>query len=153
MADEQDVPLPIESLRRLARIVLGEEGLPSETEVGILFVGDRVMAEYNRRFLRRSGPTDVLALPLVPPEEGRGATIGVGTPDPVPHGLGDVFIAPDYVRRQARERGSDFGKEMSLMVTHGLLHLVGYDHQSPDEAEVMEDRERALLAQVGIERP
>jgi probable rRNA maturation factor len=66
--------------------------------------------------------------------------------------LGDVVIAPAYVRRQARDNGVTFADEISLMVTHGILHLLGYDHVDDDDAERMEDRERQLLSQVGKAR-
>lgn len=149
LADEQDVPLSIGPLRRLARLVLEAEGLPAETEVGVMFVSDEVMAEYNRRFLGREGPTDVLALPLNPPGAHRRApSAGAGAP----YGLGDVFVAPGYVRRRAGELGVRPEDEMFLMVAHGLLHLIGYDHGTEAEAESMEARERELLARAGAAR-
>lgn len=151
LADEQDVPLPIEALGRLARTVLEEEGLPAATEVGILFVTDEVMAGYNRRFLGKEGPTDVLALPLTLPDVPAHGWMAAGQNGP-PLGIGDVFVAPGFVRRQALESGLGIDDEMFLMVTHGLLHLLGYDHTTDAEAEVMEGRERALLALVGVER-
>lgn len=149
LADEQDVPLSIGPLRRLARLVLESEGLPPETEVGVMFVSDEVMAEHNRRFLGREGPTDVLALPLNPPGAHRRAPpSGAGAP----YGLGDVFVAPAHVRRRAGELGVRPEDEMFLMVAHGLLHLIGYDHVTEAEAESMEARERELLARAGAVR-
>ena len=151
MDDEQDVPLSIEPLRELARIVLEEERLPPETEVGVMFVTDEAMARYNRRFLGKEGPTDVLALPLASPYDPPLAGGDTGD-DPVPYGLGDVFVAPRVVHRQALETGANPQDEMLLMVTHGLLHLLGYDHRTNAEAEAMEGRERSLLALVGVDR-
>lgn len=151
MEDEQDVPLSIEPLRRLARIVLEEERLPHETEVGIMFVTDENMARHNRRFLGREGPTDVLALPLVP-RGGQPSASDAASTNRVPLALGDVLVAPRFVHRQARAHGSDPEDEMSLMITHGLLHLLGYDHETDGEAEEMEERERSLLALVGVDR-
>ena len=149
LADEQDVPLSVGPLRRLVRLVLESEGLPPETEVGVVFVTDEVMTGYNRRFLGGEGPTDVLALPLNPPDAvPPAAASGAGAP----YGLGDVFVAPRYVHRQARELGVRPEDELSLMVAHGVLHLVGYDHGTEAEAEAMEARERDLLALVGVER-
>ena len=151
VTDDQDVPLPLQPLRRLAHVVLEEEQLPPETEVGIMFVTDEAMAVHNRRFLDREGPTDVLALPLVPPGDHRRAAVGEAA-DGVPYGLGDVIVAPTVVHRQAAEHGADPTEEMSLIVAHGLLHLIGYDHETDAEAALMEDRERALLARVGVKR-
>jgi len=66
--------------------------------------------------------------------------------------LGDVIVSPSYVRRQAIDLEVAFEDEMALMVTHGILHLLGYDHIDDDEAERMERRERELLSKVGRTR-
>lgn len=149
VADEQRETVGLPHLHALAETVLREEGYPEDAEVTLLFVDETEMASYNGRFLDRDGPTDVLAFPV---EE---LLPGV-TPDTDPQGpplmLGDVVIAPSYVRRQADEHGVSFEDEMALMVTHGILHLLGYDHIDDTEAERMEERERELLAKVGKKR-
>jgi probable rRNA maturation factor len=149
LADEQDDPLDAEPLRRLVINVLEREGLPERVDVTVMFVGLDQMTEYNERFMERKGPTDVLAFPLVQLTPGHYPEPDPGDP---PLGLGDVIIAPAYVRSQAAELGVGFEDELSLMVVHGLLHLLGYDHMSDEDAEVMEARERELLAQVGRQR-
>lgn len=149
-ADEQEEPLPAAELRSLARIILESEGLSDGTEVTILAVADGQMAEYNQRFMSRTGPTDVLAFPLEQLQPGN-------PPEPKPNGppvnLGDVIIAPSYVKRQAASRRVAYEDEMALMVTHGILHLLGYDHKDESEAEAMELREAELLRLVGRSRP
>ncbi len=146
LADEQDEPLGTSALRQIAERVLTAERLPPETEVSILFVTPDQITEYNERFMERRGPTDVLAFPLETMVPGR-------VPEPIPNGpplnLGDVVISPSYVRAQAKATGVDFEDEMALMVVHGLLHLLGYDHQEETDAEMMEQRERELLAPAG----
>lgn len=149
VADEQKENVGLRDLHALAEMVLREEGYPEDAEATLLFVDESEMASYNQRFLERNGATDVLAFPvedLLP---------GV-IPDTYPQGpplmLGDVVIAPSYVRRQADDFGVTFEDEMALMVTHGVLHLLGYDHVEDDEAERMEERERQLLAKVGVKR-
>ena len=149
LADEQTESVDLTDLHRLAEIILREEGYTDDAEVTLLFVDENEMSSYNERFLSRQGPTDVLAFPVeellpgvVPGHELRGP----------PLMLGDVVIAPAYVRRQAEEQGVTYEDEMALMVTHGILHLLGYDHIGDDEAERMEERERELLALVGKER-
>lgn len=149
LADEQSLEVDTEELRGLAELVLSEEGYPESTEVAILLVSEEEMAGYNKQFLDRDGPTDVLAFPV--------ETLLPGVvPDLDPHGppliAGDVIIAPTYVARQAEENGVTPSDEMALMVTHGMLHLLGYDHESDGEAELMEQRERELLAKVGRNR-
>lgn len=146
LANEQTEELELADLRLLADLVLSEEGYPEDTELTILLVDEKEMAGYNKRFLGLSGPTDVLAFPV--------ETLTPGAvPEHDPHGppliAGDLVIAPAYVRRQAEELEISFEDEMSLMVTHGVLHLLGYDHESDEDAERMEQRERELLAKVG----
>jgi probable rRNA maturation factor len=149
LADEQAESVDVVALKHLADILLAEEGYPDETEVTILLVTDEEIAEYNQRFLDRDGPTDVLAFPvedLIP---------GV-VPDRDPHGppliLGDVLVAPAYVRNQAKDLEVAFEDEMSLMVAHGILHLLGYDHEEEEDAVRMERREVELLEMVGRKR-
>ncbi|MGZ5383550.1 MAG: rRNA maturation RNase YbeY [Acidimicrobiia bacterium] len=143
LADEQDDPIDAEPLRRLAELVLEEERFPTDTEVTLLFVGEDQIATYNDRFMHREGATDVLAFPIEHLEPGLVPQRRPGGP---PLNIGDVVIAPAYVQAQAEATGVSFNDDLSLMVVHGLLHLLGYDHQDDEEAERMEQRERQLLA-------
>lgn len=149
LANEQSEEVDPAELRQIAEIVLREEGYPQESEVTILLISDDEMADYNARFLDRDGPTDVLAFPL---EE----LIPGVAPDHDPYGppfmIGDVLIAPSYVRRSADEMGVSFEDEMALMATHGILHLLGYDHEDEGDAVRMEERERQILSLVGRKR-
>jgi probable rRNA maturation factor len=133
----------------LAELVLSEEGYPAETELTVLLVSEDEMAAYNERFLERSGPTDVLAFPVeelmpgvVPDQDSNGPPLIIG----------DVIVAPGYVGRQAEENDVAFEDEMALMVAHGILHLLGYDHIEDDDAELMERREAELLTLLGVRR-
>lgn len=149
VADEQREAVGLADLHALAELILREEGFPEDAEVTLLFVDESEIASYNGRFLDRDGPTDVLAFPV---EELLPGVIPDTHPQGPPLMLGDVVIAPSYVRRQADDHGITFEDEMALMVTHGILHLLGYDHVDDDEAERMEERERQLLARVGRQR-
>jgi probable rRNA maturation factor len=149
VADEQKEAVGLPDLHALAEMVLREEGYPADAEVTLLFVDETEIASYNGRFLDRDGPTDVLAFPV---EELLPGVVPDTNAQGPPLMLGDVVIAPSYVRRQADEHGVTFEDEMALMVTHGILHLLGYDHVEDADAERMEARERQLLAKVGRER-
>jgi probable rRNA maturation factor len=138
-----------EHLRSLAEAVLSAEGFPPEAEVSITLVDDDEMASWNSRALGKSGPTDVLSFPV---ENFRPGSVPSVVPEGPPLLVGDVVIAPDYIRRQADEFGMKVDDEMALMVAHGILHLLGYDHQDDADAELMENRERVILASQGRSR-
>lgn len=146
VADEQAEPVEAAALRNLAMHVLSNEGYPDVTEASVFFISDEQMAGYNEQFLQREGPTDVLAFPLEELVPGHAPVVPADGP---PLAIGDVFIAPTFVRNQAEVRGGRFTDEMRLMVVHGLLHLLGYDHQNDPEAETMEAKERRLLEEYG----
>lgn len=150
LADEQDEPLSIDTLTRLAELVLESENLDSETEMTLMLVTDDVIAGYNAQFMERQGPTDVLAFPLEHATPGNPPQRTLNGP---PLNLGDVIISPSYVERQAVSNGTDPDDELHLMVVHGTLHLLGYDHPNDAQAEHMEQRERDLLSKVGRKRP
>jgi probable rRNA maturation factor len=154
-ADEQN-DHPVDTLRwaRLAEAVLGEEGLSGDAELSVLFVDEGAIAELNSRFLGKDGPTDVLAFPIdeEPIESGRSPDSG-GTgpgmpsePEDMPVLLGDIVICPAVAYRNAPDHAGNYDDELALLVVHGLLHLMGMDHQEDDEAEEMETKERELLA-------
>lgn len=149
LADEQTETVSVDELHRIAESVLESEGYPRDAEVNLLLVSDDEIASYNARFLDREGPTDVLAFPVEQLIPGVVPDVQSGGPPLI---LGDVVIAPGYVRRQAESLGVDFEDEIALMVTHGILHLLGYDHEADEDAERMEERERVLLEAVGRER-
>ena len=149
LADEQGERVDLLQLRQLAELVLTEEGYPDETEVTLLLVSDDEMSSYNERFLDRTGPTDVLAFPV---EELTPGFVPDQDPAGPPLVIGDVIVAPAYVSRQAAETEIGFDDEMALMVAHGILHLLGYDHIEDADAELMERREAELLSMVGVVR-
>ncbi len=154
-ADEQaDHPVNVERWARLARSVLEAEGVLRDTEVSLLFVDEATIASLNERFLNVEGPTDVLAFPIEdeadrsgrsPDEGGTGpGSIEVDTARVVL--LGDVVICPAVGARNAVDHEVTFDDEIALLVVHGLLHLLGMDHQVDGEAERMEQREQQLLS-------
>ncbi len=141
--DEQDDPGPGEALRELAARCLTAEGFPAGTEMGVRLVGPEQMSGYHARFLGGEGPTDVLSLPV---EELVPGQVPERRADGPPLNIGDVIICPAEVRARADRAGVGFQRQMALLLVHGTLHLLGYDHQEEGAAERMEARERELLA-------
>lgn len=149
-ADEQDQPIVTDELLMLAELVLDAEGLDEETGVALVLIDEQQMAELNSVHMGREGPTDVLSFPIETAAPGSPPKRAPGGP---PIELGDVFISPSVVRRNAGQHGVPFQDEIALMVVHGLLHLLGWDHEDEADAVRMEGRERELLSRIGRVRP
>lgn len=148
-SDEQSRPIDGDGLVALAGRVLDHEAYPERSELSITAVTDEAIASLKAEYLDEDAPTDVLSFPideLIP-----------GVPPPVtedgpPLMLGDIVIAPAFIARQASAHGVTESDELALMVVHGILHLMGWDHEDDADAEAMEGRERDILALVGVER-
>ena len=119
-------------------------------KTAIVLIDVAPMTELNEAHMGKKGPTDVLSFPL---EAMRPGETPAGDPAGPPLGIGDVFICPEVVADNAQSAGVPLRNEMALMVVHGLLHLLGYDHVVDSEAEQMEQRERDLMAEAGLVRP
>ena len=140
-------------IRRTIRTALAAEGLVAPCEVDVLLTDDDGIHEINRELRQVARPTDVLSFPefeLTPgqlpgPED---ADPGTGL---IP--LGDMVLSMERVAAQAREYGHSKRRELSYLVTHSVLHLLGYDHldEGPMKAQ-MRAREEAIMALLGLER-
>jgi rRNA maturation RNase YbeY len=120
---------------RITRIL--EDSGCHNSELSILFTDDKHIAELNYRFLKRDGPTNVLAFPMENVSES-----GPKTPM-----LGDIVISLDTAERDSKKIGEDFGKTISRLLIHGFLHLLGYDHERSDaDARQMERETERLLS-------
>ena len=129
---------------RAAAAAQGEAATPGGDPLAtVLLEGDDAVQALNARFRDRDAPTNVLSFPAAP---------APGAPDDDPY-LGDIILAFGVCSREAADQGKPLAHHLSHLVIHGLLHLQGHDHQADDEAEVMEARERMLLAGLGIDDP
>ena len=137
----------------LAHAVLADSGVRGDAELSLVFVDEPVMAELNKRYMDKDGPTDVLAFPLDDPlDPGRWPDSGSTGPDrepppmsELPMLLGDVVVCPAVAARQAPTHAGSYDDELALLVVHGVLHVLGMDHADPTEAAQMQARERELL--------
>src|SRR6266516_1697673 len=127
ISDRQNAPVDVDALAALARETLIAEGL-QDVELSLSFVDDAEMEELHVRYLHEPGPTDVLSFPLDGEDE-RGMRV-----------LGDVVIAPAVA---ARNNPGDLAAELRLLVVHGVLHLLGYDHEEDAEKAEMWSRQFA----------
>jgi len=130
--DRQDAAVDLEGLIGLAQATLLGEGI-ADAELSISLVTEAEIAELHERYLHEAGPTDVLSFPL-DEEAGEDGLRQVG----------DVVIAPAVA---ARNNPDDPAAELRLLLVHGILHLLGYDHETEDEAATMRAHENAILGE------
>ncbi|MGA1629550.1 MAG: rRNA maturation RNase YbeY, partial [Ilumatobacteraceae bacterium] len=158
VSDEQtDVEVDAQRWQTLASNVLQAEGVRGQAEMALLFVSREVMHEMNRVHMGVDAPTDVLAFPidLVDNSRATGPTARSATPvlarvdtGDLPLLVGDVVICPLIAREQAPLHAGTLDDELALLITHGVLHVLGYDHDTEANADKMRTRERALLESV-----
>ncbi|MCT1619804.1 rRNA maturation RNase YbeY [Janibacter hoylei] len=123
----------------LSRYVLEQMRVHPQAELCIRFVDEATMTVLHEQWMDLAGPTDVMSFPmdeLRPGREGETSAEGV---------LGDIVVCPSVAERQAAAAGHAAIEEMLLLTTHGILHLLGYDHAEPDEEKEMFELQRQLL--------
>ena len=137
--DDVDCALSEDELLEAAELVLDEEGVERPCGVSLSIVTDEHMHALNLEWRGIDSCTDVLSLECERPDD---PDLAPGEPCE----LGDIVLAPAYIARQAASFGTTAADESRLLLVHGMLHLLGYDHIEDDEAEVMEAREDELVA-------
>ena len=137
--NETGVAIDAAEFAALADHVLRVMHVNPRAELSILFIDPEPMAELHERWLDLPGPTDVMSFPM--------DELRPGTPDhETPAGtLGDIVVCPQVAAKQALQAGHSAVEEMLLLTTHGILHLLGYDHAEPQEKEDMFALQRTLL--------
>ena len=126
-------------LRSVARKILSVSGCP-DAQLSILIVDDVMIQEINRDYLNKDRPTNVISFAM---QEGEGGGVQ-------PDLLGDVVISAETAARDAAEAQTSFESELYFLLLHGILHLLGYDHERGSQAEAkrMEAREREIFSLV-----
>ncbi len=139
--NETTVRLDEYALVELARFVLDTLGIHPQAELSIALFDAAAMEQLHLQWMDEPGPTDVLSIPM---DELRPTPDGE---DPEPGVLGDVVLCPEIAARQAAEAGHSTADELALLTTHGILHLLGYEHADAEEqAEMFRLQERLLAA-------
>lgn len=116
------------------------EAEDAEGEISIVLTDDETIHGYNRDFRGVDRPTDVLSFPASEGEE------LIGIPD---GHLGDIMISVETAERQAKELGHSTEREIAFLAVHGTLHVLGYDHMTPEDEEIMTARQREIIAGIG----
>ncbi|GGC82943.1 endoribonuclease YbeY [Tersicoccus solisilvae] len=128
-----------DAILALARYLFDRLHLHPQTELSVVLVDEQAMAALHQQWMDEPGPTDVMSFPmdeLRPGTEEAPAAEGL---------LGDIVVCPQVAARQAERGGHGVDDEILLLVTHGVLHLLGYDHEEPDEKAEMFALQRELL--------
>ena len=155
VANESGVVVDEQGLVRVARHVLDRLGVSPLAELSLLLVDVEQMEKLHVRWMGEDGPTDVLAFPMdeLDLRGSRGVGHGSGhggmaedDDEASPAVLGDVVLCPEVAERQGREAGHGTEAELQLLCTHGVLHLLGYDHGEPEEHAEMFGLQGELLA-------
>ncbi|NYE94381.1 putative rRNA maturation factor [Psychromicrobium silvestre] len=138
--NESGVAAPEEELVRLARYVFEQLHLHPQTELSIILADREAIEKLHLEWMDEPGATDVLSFPMDELRPGTSAR-------PAPAGLlGDIVICPQVAQEQAQAGGHSTEDEVLLLATHGMLHLLGYDHGEPEEKAVMFALQRELLS-------
>jgi len=128
--------------RKIARQTLKAEDVSPHYEMSLVFTDSETVQRLNRDYRGVDEPTDVLAFYMLPQQEADSDF--VSPPDDITH-LGEVIISYPKAVEQAKEQGHSTEQELTLLIIHGILHLLGYDHEKPEEEAKMKAREKELL--------
>jgi probable rRNA maturation factor len=135
---QRAIPIDRTRLLKQAKLILAALKY-SDFELNIVITTEKDIAVYNEKFRNKKGPTDVLSFPYHETKAGKRI---IAEPDE--QILGDLIIAPAYVARNTKELPGSFEDHMRLMLVHGVLHLLGYDHIKDADYKVMRRKELAL---------
>lgn len=137
--NESTVDLPEDRVLRLAAFALAKLRIHPKSELAIQFVDETAMEELHIQWMDEPGPTDVLSFPM---DELRPGTEAGESPEGL---LGDIVICPQVAQVQALAAGHEMINEVLLLTTHGILHLLGFDHAEPAEKKEMFDLQKSIL--------
>lgn len=150
MQDQREVDQSLlDLLEQVAETVLKQENAVAGAEVSIALVDDGYIRELNRQYRHKDSSTDVLSFAMLEDTGEEPPAAGPVDDDTM---LGDVVISLETAERQAVEYGHSFQRETAYLAAHGVLHLLGYDHETDADREDMRAREEAALVQLNLTR-
>ncbi|MGR4009896.1 rRNA maturation RNase YbeY [Leucobacter sp. 1207-22] len=137
--NESAIEISEEQLQRLALFALEAMHVHADTDVAIMLVDEPAMSDLHEQWMGEPGATDVLSFPM---DELRPGRLDAKTPAGI---LGDIVICPQVADRQADAAGHDLAQEIIILTTHGMLHLLGFDHATPPEEAEMFGIQRDIV--------
>jgi len=129
-------------LKNIVMQIQKAEKVSLKSEMGLVITGDEKIHELNLKYLEEDRPTDVLSFPM--DDQLNSASVFVNVPDGKLH-LGDIMISYPTAVKQAEEHNHPVSREIIILLIHGILHLLGYDHDIPERKKAMRNRESAIL--------
>lgn len=135
---------------KIANALFDELSLSGNASVELELFDKEQIAELNKNYLNKSGPTDVLSFPMlneIKPFDKANYPLDIDDNGNV--FLGSIIICPDVASENADKYGHSLSRELSYLFVHGLLHLLGYDHQTQKDKEIMRDKEEKILKRIG----
>lgn len=143
--NDDEHPIPNQDLLEKCFALVADKHNISEAEVNVSIVSNQEIQQINKQFRHKDKPTNIISFEFEKPE---------GLPEDIAANFwGDIVIAPDVLKREAKEQNKKLDAHWQHIFIHGLLHLLGYDHIDDIEAEEMESLEIELLAELGIANP
>ncbi len=135
-------------LQHITEQVLVAQDAGSSVELGLVIASQERVQQLNKSYLGRDEPTDVLAFSMLPEPSGGDLTPFVLPPDGIKH-LGEVIISYPQTVIQAKEHQHSIKREIAILIVHGVLHLLGYEHDKPELEREMRVREAEILSYIG----
>lgn len=135
-------------LERISRKVLEAGHISPSIEMGLLITDSKAIQRLNRIYRGENEPTDVLSFQMTLNANQESELPFVDAPDGIRH-LGEVVISYPQALKQAQERGHSVARELALLIVHGILHLLGYDHESLADAQKMRNKESEIMSSLG----
>jgi len=147
--EDLDINLDADWLQKIVEMPLKAENIPETIELSLVITGQERIQELNRDYRGKDSPTDVLSFAMnEQKEEAEEEPVAfIGPPDGLLH-LGEVIISYPQALIQAQESGHSLHKELAALIVHGVLHILGYDHEKPEMEPAMKAREKAILGEI-----
>jgi len=131
-------------LQKIVTEALKTEGFNSSVEMGLVITDSKTIQKLNRTYRGYDKSTDVLAFHMTPGTNQKPEQLFISPPDGIHH-LGEVVISYPQAVKQAQQQGHNIERELALLIVHGVLHLLGYDHELPQENQQIRAKENEIL--------
>lgn len=138
----------LDLIDRLLLFTAQYEEIPDNAELSVSFVNNEEIRTINREYRNKDQSTDVISFALEEETEDEMKIIG----DDIPIVLGDIIISVDKAKEQSKEYEHSLQREMGFLAVHGLLHLLGYDHMTPEDEKIMFQKQDDILGEFKLER-